>query len=156
MKNSIFLLLLGINVLSHAQQLQSSALTSGGNSSTAGDIIVDQAVGELATWTLSDVDMILSQGVIQPQFSIKTDITPIPSNIYINLYPNPVSEFIYMETNAYFFSQARIIDLMGRNIMNFTLEQDVLKLSGLSRGYYMLGLYDHKERLRYVWRFQKL
>jgi hypothetical protein len=115
---------------------------------------LEQAVGEVAVQTLQGSNATLTQGVLQPEATIIDAISPLV-DVEVKVYPNPVQEAIYIETDAEFLRSVTIWDMVGKAIQTDALEQGPISVTKLASGNYTMGLFDTDGQLRYVWRFQK-
>lgn len=158
MKSFLFILpLLGLASLT-AQQAETQALTAGGGHLTNGSISLSAGVGELATPTLAQDALILTQGLLQSGLNTGgVTVDPWPQAWSIRLYPNPVSAVIQLETDAPFLTRAQIWDAQGKAVLSFPLssKSEGLAIPQLTEGNYLLTLHDQAGRFRYQWRFVK-
>jgi hypothetical protein len=59
----------------------------------------------------------------------------------VNIYPNPVSDILYLDTNDY-WTKADIYDIAGRIIRSVSLNGQSIDVSGLESGTYFIRLKD--------------
>jgi hypothetical protein len=138
-----------------AQTVGTSVINAGGNTAaTPSGGTLEQAVGEVAVQTLQGSNATLTQGVLQPEATIIDAISPLV-DVEVKVYPNPVQEAIYIETDAEFLRSVTIWDMVGKAIQTDALEQGPISVTKLASGNYTMGLFDTDGQLRYVWRFQK-
>jgi hypothetical protein len=64
----------------------------------------------------------------------------ISDNVLFNIYPNPTTDFLYITKNnvSSLNYNLRIIDLLGRTVMNSKTIPDKINLEDLENGYYII------------------
>jgi len=103
MRKLVFLFIACL-VVSYAngQSVSSSVVATAGNSVETGDINVSWTVGEVAVETLGTAGqtVVLTQGFQQGYFEITSIGDPLNSEFKINVYPNPASDFIWIDLKS--------------------------------------------------------
>jgi len=91
-------------VVSYAngQSVSSSVVATAGNSVETADLNVSWTVGEVAVETLGTEGqtVVLTQGFQQGYFEITSIGDPLNSEFNINVYPNPASDFIWIDLKS--------------------------------------------------------
>ncbi len=125
MKKIYVLLLFCLSVLYvTGQSMSSYVIASAGESTEAGGINISWTLGEIAIETLKDNSeaIILTQGFQQGYFEITSIDGPKPlsNNFNINIYPNPATEYIWVNLESDEINDAivELYDLEGRLVYN--------------------------------------
>jgi hypothetical protein len=123
---SLFALsLFAVSALS-AQSLERQVIGSAGDYVTAGNISLSYTVGEAATTTLSNGNLILTQGFQQPDDVGVGIQDPVPFIGDITVYPNPTSDII----NVQITTDQKDLTLEVTTILGQSLISQELDLSG--------------------------
>lgn len=79
-------------------------------------------------------------------------------DLVIALYPNPVAQFIFIETNAGISLEYELIDISGKTWKRGTTNNIIekIELSNLKQGFYLLKIYDPNSGQFIVDRLSKL
>lgn len=139
----------GIAGASAQVTLGTEAISSAGAyySGSWGSLSVNIA-GEPVIETISGGNAVFTQGFEQPKFK-GTGIISLPANApTISLYPNPSSDVVNVGFNLTQGGKLsfRLFDMSGRELSGSAknsqagLQTEVLDLSGLSQGLYMLNI----------------
>ncbi len=70
----------------------------------------------------------------------------------VTLYPNPVRNTLYMSKDV---DNAKVYDLIGKEIMSVNVEGNQLDVSGLNNGMYIINLFNDNQNIS-VQKFQKI
>lgn len=107
-------------------------------------VFIDMSIGELAITTLESSSQIITQGFLQPiSIEIPCDI---PELIY---FPNPVVDRITIEA-SYCDVHVKYIeayDLFGKSVLVAEASENVIDLTSIGVGVYLLRVYDNDEQL---------
>lgn len=148
----IFFLSFFYNVLT-AQQ----AISSFGTIQTNGGLILNATMGEFAIDTKMNANTLLTEGFHQP-YLLPTAIKDI-SDSEIEIYPNPVIDFIHIvfEEDAK-EKQINICDLTGRVLIQKISNQSsiTLNLGSLIGGLFTLNITDTETKRTQVTKIIKL
>lgn len=142
MKKIIYLLLLlPVSLVINAQKL---ITTSGGEG--AG---VLWSIGEIATTSISDSNVSVSQGFLQPGDLPWTAIADIQSDTRMNVYPNPVIDFLHVSSDQAF--TWKLYDSLGRLLSYGATGSNEAEIDfgAYAQGYYVL-IITKKEGMRSV------
>ena len=140
----IFLLCLSVSIM--AQALVS---TAGGSAKTA-DVQMDWSIGEIATETLENSGVTVTQGLHQPLTIISNNVEESEhDNFNFLLKPNPTKDFVQinfqheiLETvDVYVFSMSGKLILQQKNMASGS----ELDLTGFSSGEYVVHLSDKND-----------
>ena len=99
----------------------------------------------------------LAQG-FPPDLDLVTPVFERPcSNIELKLYPNPATDWLALETDAYQPLTATLYDLYGRTLLTrqFGRQTEKLDLSALPPGTYLVGVADEVGPVQ-TFKFQKV
>ncbi len=81
-------------------------------------------------------------------FIIPAGITQHHSNLDAKVYPNPVSENLWIKLNSYLISSAKLYDLDGKEVYKAVFENNVnIALSTLTKGHYLLVIENSEGKL---------
>lgn len=130
----------------YSQNISPEILSTAGNSFAGSSVHLDWTLGEVATTTLQESDLQITQGFHQPTYMV-TSINDIPLDIgQISLYPVPTSSNINMELT---FQQERVIhfhllDMKGQKIWSKEAQGQQIKekftLSHVPNGNYLMKI----------------
>jgi len=149
---TICLLFLITVTTTFAQQLTPTVVSSGGESFTGSNLLLDFSIGEIATETLNTTGLSLTQGFIQgPDNNTGIEETLVNDNDLI-LYPNPATDRIYLQYNDPDTHpvKAEIKDLQGRTVLcsEFCANPLVIRTEELTSGFYTVAvIFDNHQRL---------
>ncbi|MFC2114232.1 T9SS type A sorting domain-containing protein [Bacteroidota bacterium] len=144
---NLILLLLIINSV-NAQESLFHSLSSGANEGKNSGISMTYNFGQVMTGTFTEKgkNYFLSQGFLQSGSIIISSVfeRDVKLSSGINIYPNPVKNYININLQESSSFKLQIVDLYGKIVYDNYLEWQVnqVDLSFLSRGGYLLYLYD--------------
>jgi len=122
-----------------AQELVGAAGASG--TAPVGSLI--WSVGEPMTEGYANGSSLLTQGILQPQISIVTEVNELDEVWNLSIYPNPTSSSLLLSASS-MFGQANFIltDTRGTIMQNGTIEQKetVIELGHLPASTYFLKI----------------
>ena len=124
-------------------------VSSQGDSYTNSGGSLDFTIGEVVTFTGSNVENILTQGFHQTNWSFVNIENHVPSYEAI-IYPNPAEDFLNIQASLYEDVSYVLYDEMGKLILQGRLlsEKTSLEVSQLATGRYSLILNNSKENLK--------
>ena len=124
-------------------------VSSQGDSYTNSGVSLDFTIGEVVTFTGSNVENILTQGFHQTNWSFVNIENHVPSYEAI-IYPNPAEDFLNIQASLYEDVSYVLYDEMGKLILQGRLltEKTSLEVSQLATGRYSLILNNSKENLK--------
>ena len=75
----------------------------------------------------------------------KSDVISVPEDIIVNVYPNPVTEDLTIETDCASPPTISITDLKGRRVgyTQFNESSDLVRITGLPKGVFVLNVSCH-------------
>lgn len=127
-------------IVFHIQAQSLLLLGSGGDSSQS----LDWSLGEPFIDTHVSDHTLLTQGFQQPLISSgSTPVSDVPlSDAEVRVWPNPTSDFIYLETEMPVAVQ--LYSLTGKTVLSHTTptKQRRVDISSLTPGFYWLQLTD--------------
>lgn len=130
-----------------AQYAELNLLSNGGHVFETELINMHFTIGELTTETLQAGNLILTQGFIQPTIlstNINTKKTEEPG---ITLYPNPATNFIFIEFNNTTGNSYKIelININGKKVLEIQNTEKVNKidLTPLNSGTFLVKVTNH-------------
>ena len=126
---------------------QEAVVSSGGyHKSESGSI--SWGLGELAVETLQSNSFILTQGFQQSTITIVSVYDVDESEIHLNVFPNPTSDMIYLETDISTTLGGNpevsytLVDLSGQTLVSGLINEPVKEISfiNLRNGIYFLNV----------------
>ena len=124
-------------------------VSSQGDSYTNSGGSLDFTIGEVVTFTGSNIENILTQGFHQTNWSFVNIENHVPSYEAI-IFPNPAEDFLNIQASLYEDVSYILYDEMGKLILQGRLltEKTSLEVSQLATGRYSLILNNSKENLK--------
>jgi hypothetical protein len=160
---TLIICLLGMPAVLFSQQLSHQVLVPLAGLASGNSINYSQTAGETAIEIIGLSDYILTQGFQQPGFKATNEISPKGTGV--NVYPNPVSDFITIELygeSAITF-RVDIINIAGNVVMTerkvFNDKfwyKDLLNIENLIRGFYLVRIYCDDGILNRTFKIEKL
>ena len=151
MKNYLVLLvffILNIGICS-AQTLERFVVSTGGDFQNSANGSLSFTVGEISVKTLSGSNSILTQGFQQSDTSTINIVEENNSSFNIDIFPNPVSEFLTFQNKINHRFLFSFYDESGRSIAVPELKSDsqiIFDVSELAGGLYLLVAADSENR----------
>lgn len=160
-KAILVVLTLFLTAILNAQTLLPKVIATSGGFTKNSSFSICWTLGESIIETYSSENMFLTQGFQQPNY-LTTSINEFPDlSFNVKIYPNPAENILNINLlnfeNQIFTVQ--IYDLAGKLIIENTLDKSInqLNIEELSKGMYMLKLYDQSETKAYKsFKFQKI
>jgi len=131
-----YMLLFSLSISVSAQEV----IGTQGSSSSNSDCILDYTIGEVIIAFGQDTDNHLTQGFHQPKLSI-TMVEEFTNELDINVFPNPVNEFINIHIDNYIQGcTIQLYDLLGKELMSVSILDNRISIPfhGYSTGSYLL------------------
>ncbi len=155
MRKLIFIFFVVVSIQLNAQELLPTKLNSGGSyfENTSGSLEV--SVGEIyANLELKNGES-LSTYFLQPLEKIILDAKCVNVNI-ITVMPNPVSNFLEIQSASIVINKFEIINTSGNVVLNQSFTNNLIDVSALINGAYYLRLLDERNALLKTFKFIKL
>jgi len=144
-----YFFLLAFFVATISAQAQESVNTSGGVDKGSGGT-VSFSVGQMVYTTDSKESGSLVQGVQRPYRITTTDIRKLDNTISFKAYPNPSSDDLFLEMNAFRNEKLsyQLYDMQGKLIMTNPIEipKTQINMRALAVGAYVIHIYDSKNK----------
>lgn len=148
-----------------AQSTGPSILNSTGGSATVGTSTFEWSVAEMTVLqTATTGTLTITHGVLQPMEAQPDDTTSITEHIashQLNVYPNPVSDFVILEAKyeGTFSLTFRLLDAAGRILLTETRtftqhEPHKIDMKNLAVGSYYLQVHTVHAGKQYVNNFR--
>lgn len=146
MKKALLLLgVCGSTVVAQAQSIGPSTLNATGGSKVINSNTYEYSIGELVTSTFANPNLIVTQGVLQPNLSTSS-VGTVPGKIsQLKVYPNPVADGqLYLSPS--FSGGGKLVylltDAAGKTVVSQTLTlQTGKELQTISMNAYAAGQY---------------
>ena len=127
-----------------AQQLTPTVVSSGGESFTGNNLLLDFTIGEITTETLAANGSSLTQGFLQgPDSNTGIEETVVDQKEIV-VYPNPATDRIYLLSGNKEVQPLKTIikDIQGRTVQNLEFDTNPLmeRLDGLTPGFYTVTI----------------
>lgn len=142
-----FLFLLITSISASAQKVSRSTLSSGGHYQTSASGTIFSNIGELHVETYAAFSNYLTEGFVQPFYSIVVDIPDGLNTEDVSLYPNPASDQLFISTGKFHNSLiVEVYDVQGRQLQLGNNPQHVsnsvytMQVTSLASGVYFLKL----------------
>jgi hypothetical protein len=144
----IFIIILLI-IVAHSAQAQESVNTSGGVDRGNGGT-VSFSVGQMVYTTDSKEAGSVVQGVQRPYKITTTDIKKLDNTLSFKAYPNPSSDDLFLEMNAFRNEKLnyQLYDMQGKLVMTNPIEvpKTQINMRALAVGSYVIHIYDSKNQ----------
>lgn len=151
----IHLLLLMMITATAQLRLERQVIGSSGTKLQFGSLSQDFTVGEPVISTLTNIDLILSQGFHQGNLGPANSLQPLLDQGELTIYPQPAQTVLFIRLSTSFPTAIRIdvYDLLGRqmlgkrNALPAHQSEMQLEIRDLNAGAYVLRLTDLEGRL---------
>lgn len=146
-----------------SQQLSHQVLVPAAGVAAGINFNYSQTIGETAVKIIGSYDYVLTQGFQQPRFKIKTGAQPQGTGV--NVYPNPVVNYVNIEL---FGASARsfiikIVNITGTVVysdeMNFSQaywEVREIPVTGFARGLYFVRIVSTDRLINRTFKMEKM
>jgi len=105
------------------------------------------SIGEAVIGVLNNQRLSISQGYLQPILDITTEIVH-ETPIHLKIYPNPIKDHFFIESQGYKISKVEIYNLNGAKLLDHQLKYDKkVDIKNLMPGLYKLFIFTDKGRI---------
>ena len=140
-----YLFLITFFATSNFTQAQESVNSIGGVITGSGGT-VSFSIGQMVYTTDSKEAGSVVQGIQRPYKITTTDIKKLDNNISFKAYPNPASDDLFLETNAFRNEKLnyQLYDMQGKLIMTNPIEipKTQINMRALAVGAYVIHIYN--------------
>lgn len=145
MKKIIYTALLLTPLLGQAQDLDQNVIGTAGTYSESGTASLSWTIGEAVVETVSDGTTTLTQGFQQGNLSVSLLINETELNNKIKVYPNPVTDNLFIETTEKDLT-FRLININGQVVKTGQVlnQKEQIDFTVLPKGTYILKLDNNK------------
>ncbi|MCX6351470.1 MAG: T9SS type A sorting domain-containing protein [Bacteroidetes bacterium] len=155
MRISIFILFIFAFSNGYSQSLTPEVVNSSGGFGSNSSFSLSYAVGEAVITTINNSNNILTQGFLQTEDSVITEIEKAVSIENLTYYPNPVREVLNIKTNNTSIRNIAVYDVLGK--LQYTLDySSQIALTNLAAGFYLVRLTDNNNNLISTFKICKL
>jgi hypothetical protein len=144
-----YLFLTAFIVASNFTQAQESVNAIGGVDAGTGGT-VSFSVGQMVYTTDSKEAGAVVQGIQRPYKITATDIKKLDNTLSFKAYPNPSSDDLFLEMNAFRNEKLnyQLYDMQGKLIMTNPIEvpKTQINMRALAVGAYVIHIYDSKNQ----------
>jgi hypothetical protein len=156
MKNTILTIFLLFTFFSYAQSISKSVIGMAGKTQTNGGLSVSWTAGEPIVGLMSAGGNQLGSGYI-PSLDVKTlskeDFT---MEVAIRVYPNPTSNYFYVEQKDQHKLTINIVDSNGRIISKNKINSgEQIDISNFSKGIYIVQVQDLETKKKNTYKIIK-
>ena len=145
-RNILLTLLLVINLAINAQEVISVQGASYSNSNGS----IDFTIGEVVTATLTNTNMILTQGFHQTNLTVLA-VDNFDINFQARVFPNPTQDILQLDIQNYSGLNYKLYDIQGRqlSIAKIDKKNTVINTAQYAKGMYLLViLNENKQKLK--------
>ena len=143
MKIIFTLLLIPWAMFCVAQSLVNATGTNLSNST----LTVEYSVGEIATATLTGTTQAVTQGLLQPTYTVTTETNDLfDAKFSLRCYPNPVVNELTIETDFRGFRKASLYTIDGKLVSQQAFNYQNIHVGELLTGSYILTLTDENNQ----------
>jgi hypothetical protein len=159
----LLILLLFSSTNGFSQQLSHQVLVPAAGLATAGVISYSQTIGETAVEIFGNGGFELTQGFQQPAIKSTTDIPPEGNGV--DVYPNPVTDFINVKLYGEVARKLRIeiINITGMIVNSMTMSFvskyyyiQQIEVSNLKYGFYFVRVTSYDGTISRVFKIEKM
>ena len=144
MKQLFTCLVLCTTLSAYAQPIDKDVISSAGGSVAipSADLSVHWSLGELATTTIGQNDLILTQGLHQLDALIDPIFTWPSSDNRISIFPNPTPDALHLQQVGSNSFEVELRNLLGQSILvtHWDSAELILRISDLPNQTYLLTL----------------
>ena len=137
-------MLTALCLMAHVQA--QNVLNAAGRTIIQPGLIVEYSVGEVATLTLSLPNGPVTQGLLQPSLNSPYIVVPtteaFDNKFTFKCYPNPVKDFLTVETNYPDFEFVQFTDAQGRTVLDQVFTYGSIECGSLPSGTYFARLFS--------------
>jgi hypothetical protein len=128
---------------SSGQQL----ISSSGNSHESSGYSISWSLGELVIDTWSTQNITVTNGFHQPVLTVTNVFKEAPPDLIINLYPNPTSDLLIVESNSEGRFDYYLFNFDGKLLASdlFELERKQINFQHYTPGIYLLRILSDNE-----------
>lgn len=137
-----------LSLVSYAQ----FGVTSAGFSLEASNYGTSFTIGETFNQQINTADYSIKNGILQPSYKKSTSVSSV-SQIQVSLYPNPVFDYLNVETKDKRSFSYSIFDYTGKLVKHDALGDGKILVADLTAGMYVFTLIS--ENSSYSYKFIK-
>lgn len=141
---SVYLLLFAMNKI-YSQQITPFVVNSTGQFYSNSTAQLTSNVGEIAVTRIGDSNNSITQGFLQFKGSVVSIKENQNANTF-NVYPNPASNEIKISTSYKEIFSVKIIDCLGREVLNSEVQNNSVDVSEINPGIYQMIILDKNKK----------
>ncbi len=160
------ILCIGLITLIHAQQTEQAVIAPAGSVDEIHTISIEWTLGELAVQTLTNQNIMLTEGFHQPWLQVEEIIIPpqivLDKQVQVSVFPNPVQFKLNIKIEADLEGKARLSlktiegQLMKSETIDFDSKVHEWDIINYPAGFYVLTLHNHKGELLKSFKITKI
>ena len=144
-----YFILIAILSLFTTRGFTQQVISSGGGYIEDSLFQLSWTLGETITGTVTDGTYTLTQGFQQANLKV-TGLEVLNENLFVEAYPNPTSDFLYIKSPGIDNLKAELYSLEGKLLQIMDLNTDISQVdfTGLPSGTYILKVKQKEQVLR--------
>jgi hypothetical protein len=144
MKTTIIMLFCLATSISYSQQLYRQTFSSGVTTTQYGISMPGEAFNNV----YNTPNYMIAESILYMLSAEETLSVNNITNYEIALYPNPMTDRLYVKTNNVFNSEIKIYDNGGKQILSETILNDGIDISKLSPGMYHVVIFKNQSIIK--------
>ena len=139
------------------QNLNTNLITTAGDYFSSQNNSLSWTIGEPFTETVQSTNNILTQGFQQKQDLISNSIFELDKIISVNCFPNPIKEYLTLESNSTENLTYQILNINGNIVLeNKFCESTIIDFKPIMVGIYILNIYSSTLKKIHSFKIQKI
>jgi len=132
------------NILTFSQTIVKSSISSGGGSTTVGNVSLVYSIGEVNVAETTVGNIHTSEGFISKGLNASLGIKDFTKIEGVKVYPNPAVDYVNLSFTEVINAEVRVFDITGKELLvkTFNDEKTSIDLSSYNNGVYLLHVYD--------------
>ncbi|MFO7827562.1 MAG: T9SS type A sorting domain-containing protein [Bacteroidales bacterium] len=157
----LFVFICLLNGYTFGQEVSSYVIAAAGENSETSELSVSWTLGEIAVETLESSTIIMTQGFQQGYYEITSVDDPLIKDLDLKVYPNPATEYIYVELKSDEIKSALIelYNIEGKLVLNeqwdYIEGPYKIDLNGYGSSQYILRISDTSGQLLQTYKIIK-
>ncbi len=138
--------------------IKKSSISTAGGSQTAGNTTLTYAIGEVAVQENTQGNTHISEGFIGPDIIRALGIEDYAQLAGVNIYPNPVTDYIHIDLPQSQQYEFYLFDLNGKLINRYQSDEKTytINIQNLQTAVYALVVIDKNHKRKTLIKIQKL
>lgn len=143
--------------ISFSQSIERVIVGSAGHTMNTGSLKLKTSVGEPIVGKIGSIPLVsVAQGFFTASSSIVTGVDAEDLTKGYVLYPNPVTDKIFIRGDLLLLNNVEINDITGRNLQSSFITGNHISMSSFAPGVYMVRLFNKQNKLLCIYKIIKL